>query len=476
MITITRDLARQFRAAMRKARLGKYASQPDATIHFAADASGLRIRVASPSIGIEYRQADIYSAQVIWLPADVLEDIEGRGSEPVTLESDDKFHVRVSWSDRGVPQLVSRTVEAPKKPTWPELPKDFTPNPTQLWTALRECVATASRERLRFALDCIQLRGASGQIAGADDRHVLQQGGYELPWPDEVLLSASGVLGWKELAPADAVNVGRAGDWVTFAVGNWTISLRIEKDARYPRLDDCFPAAAAATATLEISPSDAEFLVHTLPSLPISDEDRPAATLDLNGQVLVRGRGEGQDRPTELVLNGSRFDGQPQVTHTDRRYLSKALGLGFRTFRLFGPGRPILAEEGQRRFLWAVLDQDGAIKPAADPIRIESSAVSVTAASIPPRPKRQTMTKTETPAAGAALEGPVTTSSVKRPKRPHLAATGTPIEQVVALRDALRAAAGQANELIRSLKRQKRQARLVQSTLDSLKALQKAAG
>ncbi len=49
----------------------------------------------------------------------------------------------------------------------------------------------------------------------------------------------------------------------------------------------------------------------------------------------------------------------------------------------------------------------------------------------------------------------------------------SPIEQAVALRDTLRAAVTQANELIRSLKRQKREARLVQSTLASLKQLQK---
>lgn len=54
--------------------------------------------------------------------------------------------------------------------------------------------------------------------------------------------------------------------------------------------------------------------------------------------------------------------------------------------------------------------------------------------------------------------------------------TGTPIEQAAALRDALRTAAGQANGLICALKYQKRQARLVQSTLDALKALQKMVG
>jgi hypothetical protein len=49
----------------------------------------------------------------------------------------------------------------------------------------------------------------------------------------------------------------------------------------------------------------------------------------------------------------------------------------------------------------------------------------------------------------------------------------SPIEQAIAFRDSLRADVVQANEPIRSLKRQKREARLVQSTLASLRQLQK---
>ena len=62
---------------------------------------------------------------------------------------------------------------------------------------------------------------------------------------------------------------------------------------------------------------------------------------------------------------------------------------------------------------------------------------------------------------------------VTKAKRATTTAKATPIEQAIAFRDALRAAVLQANELIRSLKRQKREARLVQSTLASLKQLQK---
>ena len=59
-------------------------------------------------------------------------------------------------------------------------------------------------------------------------------------------------------------------------------------------------------------------------------------------------------------------------------------------------------------------------------------------------------------------------------KRSTTQAKTTPIEQAIAFRDSLRTAVVQANELIRSLKRQRREARLVQTTLASLKQLQQA--
>lgn len=61
-------------------------------------------------------------------------------------------------------------------------------------------------------------------------------------------------------------------------------------------------------------------------------------------------------------------------------------------------------------------------------------------------------------------------------KRSRPRPTASTIEQAVALRDTLRAVARQAGELARSLKHQKRQARIVATTLESLKQLQKVAG
>jgi len=62
-----------------------------------------------------------------------------------------------------------------------------------------------------------------------------------------------------------------------------------------------------------------------------------------------------------------------------------------------------------------------------------------------------------------------------RARRPAKKSGSSSLEQLIALRDALRAAVNQVNELIRVQKRANRESRLVQSTLASLRQLQKAA-
>ena len=67
-------------------------------------------------------------------------------------------------------------------------------------------------------------------------------------------------------------------------------------------------------------------------------------------------------------------------------------------------------------------------------------------------------------------------SQTNKPRRQQPINPASPIEQAVLLRTALREAASQANELMRSLKREKRKSKLLQSSLAALKELQRVAG
>ncbi len=466
MITITRSLARLLRAVLRKAGLGRVESQADAFVHVATDNSGQRLRVAGPEVGIEYRQHGEFPTTNFVLPIEILATIEGRTQEPVTLEPSEPGRVAIIFSERGVPQLLDRSIDRKiKQPDWPELPTTYAENSADLWPALRDAVATTVREPTRFALNCLQLRGR-GDIAATDGHHILIQAGYTFPWTDNLIVPAKSLLGCKELDTGEPVRVGIAGDWVTLGIGPWLISLKINREARFPKIDDCLPQCATAKAHLTIAPTDAEFLRHSLPGLPCNDPQYEPVTLDLNGRVIVRGQGEKNARTSELLLSNSRFTGDAIRLSSNRRYLARAISLGFREVHLNSADSPVLCQDERRRYVWALLGKEGVIEPSDDAIVTVSPIASQTTPIAVPRIK----TVNET------TNGPTPAkSSVRRALPGESAKTKSSLEQAIALRDSLRNAASAAHQLVRSLKQQKRESRIVASTLASLKQLQKVA-
>ncbi|MCY2990611.1 MAG: hypothetical protein NTY19_22440 [Planctomycetota bacterium] len=479
MLTITRSLARQLRAVFRRAGIGKSPGGYGHRVHFSAGQDGVRIRGMCYQAAVEYRLAEAAEPAEAFLPLDFLAACEGRSPDPVNLDTSVPGKVTASWTDKRVPMVVEYLPDAPDElPDFPAPPAESTVNEPCLWTALREAADTTESGRIRFALDCLQLRGQQGQIIATDSRQVLVQSGFHFPWTEEVLVPASAVFGCRDLPTDQPVGIGKSDDWVTFTIGPWSIALRLEKDARFPDVTHHISDPQFATARLRLSDADAEFLTQTLPRLPTNDEHNCPVTVDLNGQVVVRARGEGQPRATELVLSNSRLEGDPIVFNTNRRYLDRAARLGFRDVHLFGNNVPALCDDGRRQYgrqyLWALLEPGQPIANHPDNVRIESAVCSVQTNPPCPKKKRSKTTVSDTPTTEATkvVESPKERSRVRRPAKKSGSSS---LEQLIALRDTLRAAVNQANELIRVQKRHNRESRLVQSTLASLRQLQKVA-
>ena len=112
------------------------------------------------------------------------------------------------------------------------------------------------------------------------------------------------------------------------------------------------------------------------------------------------------------------------------------------------------------------------VPAGVEPLRIESPVAGEQAPTVK---LRRAVSKARRRA--AAPEEPAAKSRIRGGRRPVVASeASTPVDQAIALRDSLLLVARHANHLARTLKLQRRQERLVASTLASLKALQKAAG
>ena len=156
MITITRRLAQQFRAVLRRA-FGQVRAGP--AIGFIAGAEGLTVKCMSADAAVELRVPGARAAETLWLPFQALDDFEGKKDDPVELTATDNGRVTAQWRDGNVPQIVQYdSVQPPDADKFPALPTDFATNPPGLLQALHEASEVADPGNSRFAIGCLQLR------------------------------------------------------------------------------------------------------------------------------------------------------------------------------------------------------------------------------------------------------------------------------------------------------------------------------
>jgi hypothetical protein len=476
VLTISRSVLRRFRTLCRRGGLHKTPVAGGPVVTFVGGVHGCRIQAASIDVAIEYYEPGDHPLETIRLPLAALEVCEGRDDGLVMFDAGSDDQVRLTWSDRGVPRQSEQVQPQAGKGAFPAAPPTSIANGPELWAALGDAVVTTDPQSSRYALGCLHLRGALGRIETTDGRQVLVQSGYHFGFEEDVLITGSKLLGSADVVSGELIEVGRTEDHVGFKVGSWLILLRIQKDARFPKIDQILPNPDVAKSRLELSQVDAGFLKETIPRLPCDDTQHDPITLDLNGRVLVRSRETAASRPTEVLLGSSRLTGEPVLLNTDRRFVARALKLGFRSVRLYGPDSPAMCVDEHRRFLWALLDKGSAIPRHDDPQRIDvPSRADVGSAISKAKPKEKVMA-VGLPAVTRSTAKPNETTNVHSAKPMHVRAAGSAIEQALSLRDTLRAAAQQAGELARSQKQQKRQSRFVASTLASLQELQRVAG
>jgi len=388
----------------------------------------------------------------------------------VTLERIDQ-HVAVQWNDGGIPQVIRVDAEAPDE-DFPVVPSEMAANDARIVTALRDAAATADNNATRYALNCLQLQGEPGKVAATDGRQLLIQHGFDFPWDDDVLIPARKVFASRELLNNQSAEVGRSDDWVCFRIGPWILQFKIEKESRFPRVEDHVPKANSAATTLRLSAADAEFLINALKRLPNDDDGNRPVTVDLNGTVAVRAKSEEQSAPTELILTNTSRSGEVIRFNTNRDLLARAVKLGFREVRLTGPEAPAVCCDQNRQYLWALLGKDGAIESRPQAIRIESPHVD----DVPPKPKpnrkRPTMSQAKTNPNGQSRRNGAGTSNGTDTGSENQAGADALIEQAEAVKTSLRETLANTSELIASLKKHRKQTKLVRSTLASLRQLQ----
>ena len=457
MIQIRRSLARQLRAVFRRTVSKSSPVRP--LISFQAGDLGRSIRLHQTDIAAEFCEPGQWPVENLAIPFDALADFEGRGDAIVTLEHHGSG-IRAHWDDGGVPREMDyESHDVASLPAFPVIPDKLSSNESAFLKALADASQSAGRDFIRYAINHLQLRGKTGEVIATDGRQLLTQSGFHFTWDDDLLVPASPVFGCREIPQDMPVEVGRTDTHVCLKIGPWSLFLPINTEGRFPRTEEVIPSEAAAQTRWHIDPADALFLDKALKRLPGASEVNAPVTVDLNGQAIIRAKASDQPRATEVVAAKSPVEGKPAVICLNRNFLARALQLGFTEILVMKPEAPILCQDGRRKFVVMPLAQSCAIQPGGDVLRVETKQDCSSETTNPTHQRRiPTVANPETNT-NAALQA-------------NGNSIGTLIAEAEALRATLHDAYVRSGKLLVAIRRNRKQAQVVQSTLAALKGLQ----
>ena len=459
MISSSRSFAKRLWDVFRRVspRKGRAVTQ---NLRIKADGRSLCARLAVDDFTVDFALDGPFGLGDVTIPLDVLGSVQGATKDIVELHSPEPGKVLVRWQDAGVPQSLALDVPVEAVEFGPANPPCWESNTADLARSLVEVGKVAAKESIRFAMNRICLRGGKGDVVATDGRQLLRCGGFGFPWSEDVLDPVMPILAAAEFHQDSAWDVGMVGDVVMLRTGPWTISVRADRKGRFPAFEQVIPRSSGNGADWRIAKGDADYLARTLPRLPGKDDDSSPVTIDLNGHVSVRSRAADQPQVTEIVLSRSNYTGKPVKLVCDRKYLLRAVQLGMEAARIEDPDRPIVFESMNRLYLFMPLPSKSALAATDDATRLESDSSLPTQQPPRSRPMELKIPATEVPR-----------DIVAKPDR-ETSEPPTLLAEAQALREHLHDGFRRANELVRSLKRQHRQSKLVASTLASLRQLQ----
>ena len=355
MITLTRNQVRRLRVAFRRAALG---------ISHRGIVSELVLRAEGGQLRAQYRYCDLAIEHVepgsdrpatsIAIPLDALADFEGPADSPVVLESVAPDRTVVRWDDRGIPQHKEYNIITPvdRVEPMPALPATWASNPGDLLDALAVATEIGIPDSPRYDLNCIQLQGNQGKVLATDGRQGLVRSGFTFPWSDHLLIRGRPIFACRALPRDQPVEIGRTDTHVLIRAGAWAISCEIQKEARFPDLQRVILTDGEVSTRLRLDPVRRPVpRVGALDRLPGGDDLHSPVTLDLNGRIAVRASGaDHPEQVTELILNRSRYTGDPLCIVTNRAFVERALRLGLTEFGFAGGDSPFVCRADRKVF------------------------------------------------------------------------------------------------------------------------------
>jgi hypothetical protein len=333
----------------------------------------------------------------------------------------------------------------------------------RLLDALVNAARCVDKDSITPARTGICLRGATSQVISTTGAQLLVQNGYDFAWDNcDVIVPPSKLFTSKEVRAIDGDDalVGLVAGLFYFAIGSVEVWLR-PVEGVFPKVErHLVPADGAAYLT--IHPTDVQFLIDKMGKLPdVKVDDNAPVYLALDKTVQVRAHDATNKTAIALELSRSTFTGEPVSVSLNRQFLRNAVEFGCWKIGIDPAGdTPIIATGDDKTFVAMPLT---GTEPEGASVEVITST-SAQPASVP----KGTAVPTPTP-----TPEPVKRRRRVSAKRDTVKPTGKEalLQSVLQLRQDLRTSLVRTNDLLKEVRMQKQQDRLLKSSLDTLRKL-----
>jgi hypothetical protein len=435
-----------------------------------ADGQQLVLESARGPIALRYTLPEASGSGSLAFRSSVLSAFEGRTNAPVNLEAISPSHARARWEDAGVPhEQTMETVAPDSLPELSDLPVNLVAMPEDFLDALAEAAQSTAAQGTRYALERVQLGGPDGALIATDGKQVLIQRNFPLPWTERVLVPRLRLSGLPGMIDQTPVLLGRTNNHVVVQAGAWTFFLTIDDQAKYPDVLGALPRPSSITSRCQIAAEDVDQLIEVLLKLPGHDQDQKPVTVDLGEAIAVRGRSSPSGPAAEIVLPNSQHSGRPVRFATPRELLLRALRMGLTQMELNRADGVIVLRDATRVFGWMPLEPSAVVLPEQSMIRVHRP----TATLAPPSESASEAIDSESRSiAMPSLSSNGHSSDERRPEvNGAFAGIDDLLSEAESLRQHLSEAASRGTRLVAALKQHRRQARVVDAAVNSIRDL-----
>ena len=394
------------------------------------------------------------------------------GKENIGLEklTGDRIAIRYQIGGQETEQQVP-SLPAEEWPAAPKINGERVLLNGALRSALLDALKCASTDETRYVLRGAYIDVSEGQshyIVGTDGRHLYSSNSFHVPIQSSVIIPDHRFLGWKELA--------QDGDWVLrvkldkgqpvfveISTYRWTFVCKAI-EGTFPNWRQVLPDLSGFKTSIKIPASALDDFIEVVTKLPSDGINHPIGLkLGPQSKVILFGRSAGTDKFTGAGFSAVEAKGDPVTICLNRNYLIKALRFGLTEIRIADSLSPIrCSDESGRQMIIMPVRLDGVTPNAPTqpsspaPTQAQSSATNKTEMQNTDRSNGEAVTRT------------------RENKRTSLE---TAVEQIEAVRNAIKASAASLHDVITSLKQAQREQRgtekEIQSVCSTLQNLQR---